>query len=264
MSDVSVLCPARWYYINQQVYTKPLAPGETVPVYAPTHMVTPDNKHKYHCFAVTELKTSDFSELKEADRWWLEHLGIQEVPVLAKVVCINENHIPLKYANAHITKVYDAEDNLNISAVGTLKNPTNAISYEQFFKDQAIFIKNLDRLRLYFLGYYRSQASQGQYLVRFYTPKTTTDKHYYHLQIIRSLQARLPEAVYKKLKETLNLRIQGEQLVFNIYYSERVREVKADFTVPTISKCVQNFEELAKDPVNFLVACYTEILKEGV
>jgi len=96
---------------------------------------------------------------------------------------------------------------------------------------------------------------------RFYTPKTTTDKHYYHMQIIRSLQARLPEAVYKKLSVTLNLRIQGEQLVFNMFRGDRVQEVKADFTVPTISVCVENLRELAQDPVNFLIACYAEMIK---
>ena len=253
----AIICPSKHYYLNQKVHYVALEKGLTVPVYVPKHELTPDGKHKYHCFAVTDRETSDFSELKESDRAWLEKLGVQSVHKLAKIVCINENYIPLHFAAARITKVYDS-----YNAVGYLISPPNVISYEQFFKDQSIFIKTLDRMRLYFLGYYKREGQAR--LVRFYTPKTSTDKHYYHLQIIRALQARLPEAVYKKLRKALNLRIDGEKLSFNIWYGNNVRSATADFTVPTINFCIENFDELAKDPVNFLIACYAEMVKAGV
>ena len=253
-----VICPSKYYYLKQSTHIKQLSESETIPVYVPKHEQTPDGKHKYCCFAITTTETSDFSELKEADRAWLERLGVQRVHKLAKIVCINENNIPLHFAAARITRVHD-----DYNAVGYLISPPNIISYEQFFKDRAIFIKTLDKMRLYFLGYYKPREGNPR-LVRFYTPKTTTDRHYYHLQIIRALQARLPEAVYKKLRKALNLRISGEKLTFNMLYDGRVRDVKADFTVPTINVCVENFDELAKDPVNFLIACYAEMVKEGV
>ena len=254
-----VLRPSKRHYFEPDLELRTieikLQPKITVPVYVPRHEVTPDGKHKYHCFAVTTSKISDFSELKEADQRWLEKLGVQHLPQLLKVVAISENYIPLHYADAFITKVHD-----EYNAVAVLRSPANIAVFEQFFKDNALFIKTLDNMRLYFLGYYKPREGQPR-VIRFYTPKSTTDKHYYHMQIIRSLQARLPEAVYKKLRQTLNLRIQGEQLVFNMFRGDRVQEVKADFTVPTISVCVENLRELAQDPVNFLIACYAEMIK---
>ena len=232
-------------------------------MYIPRKEKTSDGKYKYHCFAVTsmKIKRDELTSIKESDRRWLEKLSIQELPVLAKVICLSENPIAGYYGNAIITKIHPINSK-SVNVVGELINSPNSVSYEQFFKDHSIFIKTLDRMRLYFMGYFINKHGQAR-IVRFYTPKTTTDKHYFHMNIIKSIQARLPEAVYKRLKKTLNLRIENETLAFRIYRNNRVEEITADFTVPSVSVCIENFAELAEDPAGFIISCYAEMVKNA-
>ncbi|MCD6483408.1 MAG: hypothetical protein J7K83_04045 [Candidatus Aenigmarchaeota archaeon] len=216
--------------------------------------------YRYLCYAFHPSKhTISITKLsRELDQKVLESLNIKEIPAILQIVAVSENRIPDRFAIAVISRI-DPENPYHATAY--LIPAKNIVKLEKYFTERAIYIKAYQEkaVRLFYLGAYKRQ---GEYrIARMYLPMKQ-DKLAFHLRIIRELQRTLPEAMYKDLKRTLKIRVELGKIVFEGYHAEKgLTTFVCDFIDKRVNQCVENFRDLAEDPVGFIVTSYIETKK---
>jgi|GEM_PF-3273506 len=217
--------------------------------------------YRYLCYAFHPSKhTIPITKLtRELDQKVLESLNIKEIPAILQIVAVSENRIPDRFAVAVISKI-DPENPYHATAY--LIPARNIVKLEKYFTERAIYIKAYPEraVRLFYLGAYKRQ---GEYrIARMYLPMKQ-DKLAFHLRIIRELQRTLPEAMYKDLKRTIKIRVEQGKIVFEGYHYDKKGIVTfvCDFVEKRVNQCIENFRELAEDPVGFIVTSYIETKK---
>jgi len=210
---------------------------------------TPSNES----FPVSELPDS-------LEKRTLQHLGVEQIPLLQKILCYHKYYYHLRFAAATKPQFKDSY------AIAHLNPLINQFTTSQKFQSNAIYIKKYERVLLYYLGVYKDDNNNIR-VIKMYIPRfNESHKLQYHLNIIRQLQSCLSEAGYKDLKNTLNLHIENDDICVTFYhhFTGEIVTARFDFLHKCTETCM-NFSKLADDPVGLLISLYlsTKAYVEG-